>query len=105
MAPPARALMAPLQTLLAVVALPLALLGIVALSFVGPRRLLFFSLVPAYHLLTQMPLHYEPRFVLPMRPFVLGLAAVGTLAVLGLAARYSRGMERPTATPDPGVRR
>jgi hypothetical protein len=96
----ARALLAPLQTMVAVAALPLALCGIAALAVVGPRRLLVMGLVPAYHLLTQMPLHYEPRFVLPMRPFVLGLAAVGALAVLGLLARYSRGMGWPSERRD-----
>lgn len=70
------------QWLLTLATPGLTLCGFVALAILCPRRLLVLALVPLYHLLTQAPLHYIPRFVLPMHPFMLVLAAAGALAVL-----------------------
>jgi hypothetical protein len=90
-----RPIVALVQRALASATLPMALVGMALLAWLCPRRLALWSLVPAYHLLTQMPLHYEPRFVLPMHAFMLALAAVGVLGAAGLVlakTRYSPGM-------------
>ena len=86
LASPLRGLAGFAQRLLAASTPWLALCGIAALAFLAPRRLGLLLLVPLYHLTTQAPLHFEPRFILPMHPFVLCLAAVGLVAAVSASA-------------------
>jgi hypothetical protein len=81
----ARPLVAVAQHALAATTLPLGAVGLLTLLIVSGRRLLFLSLVPLYHLVTQAPLHYEPRYILPMHGFVLVFAAAGAVGI-GLAS-------------------
>jgi 4-amino-4-deoxy-L-arabinose transferase-like glycosyltransferase len=76
------------QRVLAFVTPWLALSGIASLVVVAPRRLGLLLLVPLYHVATQAPLHFEPRFVLPMHPFVLSLAAAGLTVGARAAWRF-----------------
>jgi 4-amino-4-deoxy-L-arabinose transferase-like glycosyltransferase len=69
------------QGALAVVTLPLALAGLGVCALLSPRRLVLLLLVPLYHLVTQAPLHYEPRYVLSMHAFVLVVAAAAVAAL------------------------
>jgi 4-amino-4-deoxy-L-arabinose transferase-like glycosyltransferase len=78
----ARPVFAALETALAMATLPLMILGTGALALLCPRRLLLVLLLPLYVLITQAPLHYYPRFALPMHPFALLLAAAGLLTLL-----------------------
>ena len=71
-----------LQRALVASTLPLAVSGLGICGLLSARRLLFLLLVPLYHLITQAPLHYEPRYVLAMHAFVLVCAAA---AVVGIA--------------------
>jgi hypothetical protein len=70
----------------------LAALGLALLLFVAPRRALLLALVPAYVLLVQSPMHFEPRFALPKDAFTPALEAVGLLALAGVAGHVARGV-------------
>jgi hypothetical protein len=90
----ARPLWRALQRALLLTEIPLALAGALALAWLAPRRAALLGLVPAYVLLVQAPMHFEPRFALPLDAFVPAFAGAGlTLAVCGaarLARRYWR---------------
>ena len=60
------------------------------LGALAPRRALLLALVPAYVLLVQSPVHFEPRFALPKDAFTPALQATGLVAVLGAAHRLAR---------------
>lgn len=81
-AAPLRPVLGAAQRILAIATPWLALCGIGTLLIAARRRLGLLLLIPAYHVVTQAPLHFEPRFVLPMQPFVLALASVGLVAML-----------------------
>jgi hypothetical protein len=65
----------------------LAAAGLAVLCFLAPRRALLLALVPAYVLIVQSPMHFEPRFALPKDAFTPALEAVGLVALLGVATR------------------
>ena len=90
LASPLRGTVRGLQRALAASTPGLAFCGLTALVLVAPRRLGLLLLIPLYHLTTQAPLHFEPRFILPMHPFVLALAATGLAVLLSAGARLSR---------------
>ncbi len=69
---------------------PLALAGLVALGWIAPRRALLLALVPAYVVLVQAPMHFEPRFALPKDAFVPAFAAIGLVLAAWGAARVGR---------------
>jgi MYXO-CTERM domain-containing protein len=46
--------------------------------------------VPAYVLLAQSPMHFEPRFALPKDAFTPALVAVGLVGLAGAVARRAR---------------
>ena len=75
----------------------LAAAGLAVLALVAPRRALVLGLVPAYVLLVQSPLHFEPRFALPKDAFTPALEAVGLLALAGVAGLVARGARRASA--------
>jgi 4-amino-4-deoxy-L-arabinose transferase-like glycosyltransferase len=83
-----------LQGALAVSTLPLATVGLATLLLLSGRRLFFLLLVPLYHLITQAPLHYEPRYILPMHGFVLVLAAAGAAGLAVAAVGLLRAARR-----------
>lgn len=84
--PPLRAL----QRLAAWPAPVLAPAGLALLAIAAPRRALLLGLVPAYVLLAQSPMHFEPRFALPKDAFTPALAGVGLVGLAGVAARRAR---------------
>jgi hypothetical protein len=71
-----------LQMGLAVLALPLVVVGLGALLSVAPRRALFTLVVPLYQVAFQSIVHFEFRYVLPMHACLLLLAGA-TLALAG----------------------
>ena len=82
-----------LRWLQRVAAWPAAGLTAVGLGLIGalaPRRALLLGLVPAYVLLLQSLVHFEPRFALPKDAFTPALQATGLVAVLGATARRAR---------------
>ncbi len=86
----------PLQMALAVVALPLVLVGLAALLVVAPRRALFTLVVPLYQVAFQSIVHFELRYVLPMHACLLVLAGVA-LALIGGWIAESVGRRRRSA--------
>ena len=84
--PPLRAL----QGLAAGPAPLLAAAGLALLVVAAPRRALLLALVPAYVLLVQSPMHFEPRFALPKDAFTPALVAVGLVGLAGAVARGAR---------------
>ncbi len=84
--PPLRAL----QRLVAWPAPVLAATGLVLLVIAAPRRALLLGLVPAYVLIAQSPMHFEPRFALPKDAFTPALVAVGLVGLVGAAVRGAR---------------
>lgn len=84
----ARPSLAALQRLLAWPAPVLRFAGLILLLLLAPRRALFLLLVPAYVLAMQSPLHFEPRFALPLCAFAPAFEGIGwawALATLGSA--------------------
>jgi hypothetical protein len=82
-----------LRALQRTAAWPAAALTVVGLGLLGalaPRRALLLALVPAYVLLVQSPVHFEPRFALPKDAFTPALQATGLVAVLGATIRSAR---------------
>lgn len=70
----------------------LAAAGLAFLLLLAPRRALLLTLVPAYMLLVQSPMHFEARFALPKDAFTPAFEAVGLVALLAAAApRALRG--------------
>jgi hypothetical protein len=88
--PPLRAL----QGMTAWPAGPLAVAGLALLALLVPRRALLLTLVPAYVLLVQAPMHFEPRFALPKDAFTPAFAAIGLVVVAGAAIRLARRWRR-----------
>jgi hypothetical protein len=86
-----RPLLLALQRAAAWPAAALASAGLVLLGALAPRRALLLALVPAYVLLVQAPVHFEPRFALPKDAFTPALEAVALVAALGAATRLVRG--------------
>ncbi len=86
----------PLQMALAVVTLPLVLVGLAALLVVAPRRALFTLVVPLYQVAFQSIVHFELRYVLPMHACLLVLAGVA-LALIGGWIAESVGRRRRIA--------
>jgi len=68
----------------------LAAVGLGLLGALAPRRALLLALVPAYVLLVQSPVHFEPRFALPKDALTPALEATGLVAGLGATARLAR---------------
>ncbi len=82
-----------LRALQRAAAWPAAALTVVGLGLLGalaPRRALLLALVPAFVLLVQSPVHFEPRFALPKDAFTPALQATGLVAVLGATIRSAR---------------
>ncbi len=79
---PLRPVLRPVQLVLTAVALPLVLLGAIALFAVAPRRAAFLLLVPVYQAAFQSIVHFEFRYVLPMHACLVVFEGVA-LAVLG----------------------
>ena len=82
-----------LRTLQRAVAWPggaLAVVGLGLLGAIAPRRALLLALVPAYVLLVQSPVHFEPRFALPKDAFTPALEATGLVAAVGATVRLAR---------------
>lgn len=73
----------------------LTALGLWVLAALSPRRALLLALVPAYVLLVQSPVHFEPRFALPKDAFTPALQATGLVVLLGAAIRLVRRRSRP----------
>jgi hypothetical protein len=69
----------------------LAAAGVVLLALVAPRRALLLAVVPAFVVLAQSPMHFEPRFALPRDAFTPALGGVALAAGLSAAARLVRG--------------
>jgi hypothetical protein len=86
----------PLQMALAVVTLPLVLVGLAAILVVAPRRALFMLVVPLYQVAFQSIVHFELRYVLPMHACLLVLAGVA-LALIGGWIAESVGRRRRIA--------
>jgi 4-amino-4-deoxy-L-arabinose transferase-like glycosyltransferase len=86
----ARRPIALVQGALAAVTLPLVVAGLGVCALLSPRRLLLVLLVPLYHLLTQAPLHYEPRYVLPMHALSLIVAAAAVAALAAVVSTVAR---------------
>jgi hypothetical protein len=86
----ARSAVRALQRLAAGPAEALAGLGLAFLVLVAPRRGLLLAIVPAYVLLVQAPMHFEPRFALPRDAFTPALEGVGLVALLAVAGRAAR---------------
>ena len=84
----------PLQTGLAVVTLPLVLVGLAALLVVAPRRALFTLVVPLYQVAFQSIVHFELRYVLPMHACLLVLAGVALALAGGWIAQWRRRHRR-----------
>jgi hypothetical protein len=91
----------------------LAAAGLAFLALLAPWRALLLALVPAYVLLVQSPMHFEPRFALSKDAFMPALEAIGIVALLGLAAPWTRRSRRmslrlssraPSPTRVPGAR-
>jgi hypothetical protein len=87
-AQPSRPLLRGLQAALSWTALPFLVLGAAALCRWSRRRAAFLLAVPVYLVLTLSPLHLEPRFTLPMQPFLFVFAGVGA-AVTATAIRWA----------------
>jgi hypothetical protein len=68
----------------------LTMVGLGLLGALAPRRALLVALVPAYVVLVQSLVHFEPRFALPKDAFTPALQATSLVAVLGAAARRVR---------------
>ena len=68
----------------------LTVVGIGLIGALAPRRALLLGLVPAYVLLLQSLVHFEPRFALPKDAFTPALQATGLVAVVGAIARRAR---------------
>jgi len=79
-----------LQRAVAWQAAALTVVGLCLLGALAPRRAFLLALVPAYVLLLQSPVHFEPRFALPKDAFTPALQATGLVAVLGAANRLAR---------------
>jgi hypothetical protein len=84
----ARPLWRALQTAGRWAAAPLALIGLLASSWIAPRRALLLALVPAYVVLLQAPMHFEPRFALPKDAFTPAFAGIGLALVATAVVRY-----------------
>ena len=76
----------PLQMGLAAVTLPLVLVGLAALLLAAPRRAIFTLVVPLYQVAFQSIVHFEPRYVLPMRACLLVPAGVALALIAGWMA-------------------
>jgi hypothetical protein len=63
-----------------VLALPLVLVGLVAVAWLAPRRAVFLLAVPVYQVAFQSIVHFEFRYVLPMHACLLVFAGA-TLAL------------------------
>ena len=87
---PARVLVRPLQMALAVLALPLVLLGASAVALLAPRRAVFLLAVPAYQMAFQSIVHFEFRYVLPMHACLVVFAGAALALVEGLVAGSTR---------------
>jgi len=72
----------------------LTVAGLALLALLVPRRALLLTLVPAYVLLVQAPMHFEPRFALPKDAFTPAFAAIGLVVVAGAAIRLARRWRR-----------
>jgi hypothetical protein len=95
-----RPLVGPLQRTIEVLALPLAVLGLVATLRTRPRSAAFLLIVPAYCLLLESMFVYEWRVIVPMHGFVFGFSGAGLAALAALVQRALRG--RPPS-PAPGL--
>lgn len=88
----ARPLWRALQRLTRWTAAPLAVAGLAALAWLAPRRAVLLLAVPAYVVLIQAPMHFEPRFALPkdaLTPAFEGIGlALATSALGRLLRRY-----------------
>ena len=65
-------------------------LGLLLLALAAPRRAAFLLILPVYVLALQAPLHFEPRFALPLYAFAPAFEAVAWVAAaraLGLVRR------------------
>jgi len=80
----------PLQMGLAVLALPLVIVGLGTLLSVAPRRALFMLVVPLYQLAFQSIVHFEFRYVLPMHACLLVLAGAALALSGGFLAEARR---------------
>ncbi len=101
-AAPLRPLLGPLQQLLCVVLLPLAVAGAALLALRDWRRTLLLLSVPLYYLLSESPFIYEWRVVAPMHYGLMAAAAVPIVALPGLVRRRPRG--RDGVAPEVGGR-
>jgi 4-amino-4-deoxy-L-arabinose transferase-like glycosyltransferase len=81
-----RPVVLPIQELLTAVALPLVLIGLVALLVAAPRRAVFLLVVPLYQVAFQSIVHFEFRYVLPMHACLLVMAGTACALLWGLAA-------------------
>ena len=68
----------------------LTVAGLGLLTALAPRRALLVALVPAYVLLVQSLVHFEPRFALPKDAFAPALQATSLVAVVGATIRLVR---------------
>jgi hypothetical protein len=87
-AEPLRPLFRGLQAAQSWIALPLIVVGTAVLCRRSRRRAAFLLAVPIYLVVTLSPLHLEPRFTLPMQPWLFVLAGVGA-AVAATAIRWA----------------
>jgi hypothetical protein len=83
-----RPLLRGLQAALSWTALPLIVLGTAAACRWSRRRAAYLLAVPVYLVLTLSPLHLEPRFTLPMQPYLFVFAGVGA-AVTAMAIQWA----------------
>jgi len=86
----ARPALRALQRAAAWPAAALTVAGLWLLGALAPRRALLLALVPAYVLLVQSPVHFEPRFALPKDAFTPALQATALVVALGAAHRLAR---------------
>jgi hypothetical protein len=86
----ARPALRALQRAAAWPAAALTVVGLWLLGALAPRRAILLALVPAYVLLVQSPVHFEPRFALPKDALTPALEAAALVAVLGAANRLAR---------------
>jgi len=87
---PARPLLHAVQRLAAWPGALLRAAGLALLLVLAPRRALLLLLVPGYVLLVQSPMHFEPRFALPLEAFSPAFEAVALAFVLAAAAGAAR---------------
>jgi Dolichyl-phosphate-mannose-protein mannosyltransferase len=85
-----RPLVRGIQAVAAAMTLPLAIVGIVALSRRAPRAAGFVAIVPVYYLIFESMFIYEWRVATPMHGYLFLFAAAGGVSLFDLARRRVR---------------